>query len=630
MSYETNQKYTFKFSRIAYWEGVRWIVLKDIQTGKETMDGYEDVRWVFRVRALPFQCDWENGDEWQEYTCIVTGHMRDYEDNTETSFPILSQDYDFVNEKLYGNADPEKALRFTADAEPGWIAKNGRRIDAWRFKDSLTGWTYSEFKAEDYDHVLQVGETVAVHPVRNAQGQLRFVSPKRLSGQTGGTAREKTIPKLFPQGEEAECCVESVEDPVFVMLSNPKTTGTLRVPKPQNGKMPTVGEMVRVQCIGYTPTWWPMFAWAGDYARSSIAVDSLPCLELPQEGETRYVEYKSSLVYPPRPDAEADVGEQLGKNIMRTIAGFMNTKGGSVFVGVRDDGTVRGIEEEGELLNKDNDSGTPYPATQDGIRRKIIDTVQDKLGNYAASLVDVQFLQGANSRHLVCKIAVRKNMTEIPVYLGGDNLWARCSGETRQLKGVDAARFIVARVRELDGERGPKVNNTESAMDQLSAEKVATMLSQTLEASSVPDKVPLVLGDNQSVPLDEKYLAALKSPRGLVFDGVLQREAKTWSDLYQSLLETLARLNGEKFEGLPDVDSKIFILKGPRVIFERKGKRRHLKKGCDNLGPRKDVRAELDVGTKTAFTPPSGLVFRLLKHFDLAPERFRIWTGGQR
>jgi hypothetical protein len=140
------------------------------------------------------------------------------------------------------------------------------------------------------------------------------------------------------------------------------------------------------------------------------------------------------------------------------------------------------------------------------------------------------------------------------------------------------------------------------------------------------DGVPLALNDNESVPLDREHVSAVK-PRGLVFDGVFRGEAKTWSELYLRLLETLAKVDGDKFEELPDVDPKTFILKGSRVIFERKGKGRHLKKGCDNLGPRKDVRAELEVGTKMAFTPPGGLVFRLIDYFGLNPEQFRIWTG---
>ncbi len=625
MSYQMNQKYTFKFSRIAFWEGERWIVLKDAQTGKEKMEGYEDMPWVFRVKAMPFQCDWENGEEWPEYTCLVKGYMIDRGCGDATTFPVLVQDINFVNEKLYGQADPESALYFTVAAQPGDPARNGGQIDTWHFKDSDTGWTYPGFQAGDYPQELKVGDKVTVHPVRDAKGQLRFVSPRKLSVQSGGAARERTMPKLFPQGEEAECRVESVDDSYFVLLSNPKTTGQLRIPKPQNGKMPTVGETVCVQCIGYTPKWWPMFAWTGDYAQSGIAVDSLPCLELPQEGETQYVEYKSSLVYPPRPDAEADVGEQLGKNIMRTIAGFMNTKGGSVFVGVRDDGTVRGIEEEGELLNKDNDSGTPYPATQDGIRRKIIDTVQNKLGDYAASLVDVQFMRGPNSLHLVCKIGVARNTTDLPVYLGGDNLWVRCAGETRQMRGVEAARFILSRVRDLEKARHPKSGQTASEVVQAAAKKAAELVSQTLVASSVPDGAPLVLADNQSVSLDERNLDALSSPRGLVFEGQLLDSAKSWKELFGTLLKFLATRDGEKFAALPDVSE--VVLKGGRKVFVRKGNRTHLKDARPYVGAGNIIRADLDVGKKSAFKQ-GGIALRLMEYFGLAPEQFRIWTGS--
>ena len=61
----------------------------------------------------------------------------------------------------------------------------------------------------------------------------------------------------------------------------------------------------------------------------------------------------------------------------------------------------------------------------------------------------------------------------------------------------------------------------------------------------LPDAVLLKLNENESVPLDAMHVSAVK-PRGLVFDGALQGEAKSWSDLYLRLLETLARVDGEQ------------------------------------------------------------------------------------
>lgn len=98
------------------------------------------------------------------------------------------------------------------------------------------------------------------------------------------------------------------------------------------------------------------------------------------------------------------------------------------------------------------------------------------------------------------------------------------------------------------------------------------------------DGVRLELKDNESVLLDVKHVSVVK-PRGLVFDGAMQGEAKTWSELYLRLLETLARVDGEKFEELPDVDPGTFVLKGKRIIFERKGKKRHEEGGRQSRSP---------------------------------------------
>ena len=52
-------------------------------------------------------------------------------------------------------------------------------------------------------------------------------------------------------------------------------------------------------------------------------------------------------------------------------------------------------------------------------------------------------------------------------------------------------------------------------------------------------------------------------------------------------------------------------------------------KASPYLGPNGDVRADLSLGTKAGFLQETGVPIRLIRHFGLKPEQFRIWTGKQ-
>jgi Putative DNA-binding domain/Cyclic nucleotide-binding domain len=62
-----------------------------------------------------------------------------------------------------------------------------------------------------------------------------------------------------------------------------------------------------------------------------------------EEGETQFIEFKSSLrwnAHTNKKDADLELA------CLKTIAGFLNAKGGVLFIGVRDDGTILGIKND--------------------------------------------------------------------------------------------------------------------------------------------------------------------------------------------------------------------------------------------------------------------------------------------
>jgi hypothetical protein len=70
----------------------------------------------------------------------------------------------------------------------------------------------------------------------------------------------------------------------------------------------------------------------------------LPLAEAIRAGESEVVEFKSSFQW----DVVANApGKALRKEVLGAVAAFLNSrKGGQVFIGVTDDGTIRGLEDD--------------------------------------------------------------------------------------------------------------------------------------------------------------------------------------------------------------------------------------------------------------------------------------------
>lgn len=347
-------------------------------------------------------------------------------------------------------------------------------------------------------------------------------------------------------------------------------------------------------------------------------------LEGVSEGQT--VEFKTSIIFSPETHQPNSTQPRI---IAKEIAAFMNSKRGTLYLGVRNDGRVVGVENDFPVLGeaavplprkegepKKTDASYHYTADKDGFAQKVRNLIIGYLGESVAGQIDdLKWVESKGGRTYA--------MLEVPptgediVYLGEDEeLVFRTGPQTAYLFGRQRDQYTKVRFHQ------GKVADFEAMMRQFQDSLLARMRQS--------EGTMLELGENESVPLDEKHVAVVE-PRGLVFRGKFQGETKSWSELYQKFLEVLAVLDGEKFESLPDEDPKTFALRGGRVLFDRKadgrGRGRHLKKASGYLGPQGDVRADLSVCSRAAFTPPKGLVFRLIEHFGLKAEDFRIWTG---
>lgn len=100
--------------------------------------------------------------------------------------------------------------------------------------------------------------------------------------------------------------------------------------------------------------------------------------------ESQYVEFKSSLVYPAakgKSGISAADPDRQEFEILHIIAGFMNTRGGTLYIGVGDDHYERGLAEDFTYYEKASGISSH--------RRNIRST--DNLANYLQQLIDRSF-----------------------------------------------------------------------------------------------------------------------------------------------------------------------------------------------------------------------------------------------
>ncbi|MDP2897028.1 MAG: N-6 DNA methylase [bacterium] len=146
---------------------------------------------------------------------------------------------------------------------------------------------------------------------------------------------------------------------------------------------------------------------------------SHPILELIAQGEGAKLEFKETL------EADAKTGEKsLGVLVssLKTVAGFLNSEGGILLVGVSDSGEIKGLERDYRLCQRHN---------ADGLEQKLRSLLQSRFDPAPLGKVTVEF-EILPEGH-VCRVAVAPS-SEI-VHLDGKDLFVRDGNTTRKLEG---------------------------------------------------------------------------------------------------------------------------------------------------------------------------------------------------
>jgi predicted HTH transcriptional regulator len=141
------------------------------------------------------------------------------------------------------------------------------------------------------------------------------------------------------------------------------------------------------------------------------------------------VEFKATLRWDIQ---EQRVNKALERVVAKTVAGFLNGRGGTLLLGVDDAGGIRGLAADYATLTRPD---------RDGLERHLMQSLATALGGAARRFVLATFadVDGAD----VCVLTV--NPADAPVYLkeGGEaRLYLRTGNATTPLPLDEAVQYV--------------------------------------------------------------------------------------------------------------------------------------------------------------------------------------------
>ncbi len=159
-----------------------------------------------------------------------------------------------------------------------------------------------------------------------------------------------------------------------------------------------------------------------------VDVKKKPIIEIIKMGESASLEFKSTFQWDMVRNGQ---NKHLRKSVLKSIAAFLNSDGGTVVIGVEDSGDVCGLSNDLKITHNSNDKFLNLLNTQ----------IADCLGAEYASIIKIRFEDTDGKQ--VCIIDVDRSMA--PVYLEFDNkkeFFNRMGNTTRSLDPEETVKYI--------------------------------------------------------------------------------------------------------------------------------------------------------------------------------------------
>lgn len=149
-------------------------------------------------------------------------------------------------------------------------------------------------------------------------------------------------------------------------------------------------------------------------------------ISLIRRGESKTLEFKETFVLNVRTKSR---DEEIVKSSLKTIVAFLNTKGGILLVGVHDNGSVTGLNNEIDKFHK---------SSNDKFLLFFKDKMKAKIGEDFYPFVDYKLVNYEEKS--VLKVIVEESVD--PCYYNGEEFFVRTNPATDELKGPKLVDYI--------------------------------------------------------------------------------------------------------------------------------------------------------------------------------------------
>ena len=154
-----------------------------------------------------------------------------------------------------------------------------------------------------------------------------------------------------------------------------------------------------------------------------------------EHGESKTCEFKQTFNYDIKTKKPA---KYLIDEVTQTLAGFLNTDGGKLLIGVSDNGDIFGIETELKKLHNNS---------QDKLKLRIQDAIKYRLGEELISDIGFAYKKHKGKEILIIDV---KHTKRPPVWWDKKYIFIRGDPLTQKLEGKKAAEFCIRRVEDIN------------------------------------------------------------------------------------------------------------------------------------------------------------------------------------
>jgi predicted HTH transcriptional regulator len=144
-----------------------------------------------------------------------------------------------------------------------------------------------------------------------------------------------------------------------------------------------------------------------------------------RQGESKYIEFKETLSLDVRKKTRE---KHITLSVLKTIVGFLNSAGGSLLIGVSDDGKLIGIDKE---LNK-------FHKSIDKFLLHFKNMLKERIGEEYYPYIDYKLVKEKGSTVFL----VDCNESKSPCYLDKLEFYVRTNPATEKLEGPKMVEYV--------------------------------------------------------------------------------------------------------------------------------------------------------------------------------------------